>query len=71
MKSVRKILVLALGVWLSFVATGCATLSVAGNEGGSVPINHSELVAYKKALMRCYKSGGSRIVKITGQLRCY
>ena len=41
-----------------------------GNES-SKPINRTEEIQYKQALIRCYKTGGSRIVKITGVLRCY
>jgi len=51
--------------------SGCASLSLRGNEGGSEPINDKEQVEYQKALLRCNKSGGSRVVKITGTLRCY
>ena len=41
------------------------------NEGGSTPINQAEGLLYKQALHRCYKTGGSRIVKINGYLQCY
>jgi hypothetical protein len=44
---------------------------VAGNEGGSEPITPSEERAYKRAILKCYKTGGSRVVKIEGQLLCY
>jgi hypothetical protein len=42
-----------------------------GNEEGSQPINESEANEYKKAIVRCYKTGGTRVVKIMGNLRCY
>lgn len=38
---------------------------------GSEPINAAEAREYKRALLRCHKTGGSRIVKIMGKLRCY
>lgn len=43
----------------------------AGNEGGSEPVNPTEERAYKRAILKCYKTGGSRVVKIEGQLMCY
>ena len=49
---------------------GCQT-GVSGNDGGSVPVNKEEELDYKKAVNRCYKTGGTRVVKIMGQLRCY
>jgi len=48
--------------------SGCAT---APGEGSSQPVNKQEVVDYKQALYRCYKTGGSRIVKINGLLQCY
>jgi hypothetical protein len=58
---------------LVFIAlSGCSTSgTVAGNEAGSSPINPAEELEYKKAITRCYKTGGSRVVKIMGELRCY
>ena len=44
---------------------------LAGNEQGSEPINSEESKAYQKAIVRCYKQGGTRVVKIMGKLRCY
>lgn len=46
-------------------------MQVQGNEQGSDPINQQEVLAYKQAVARCYKTGGSRIVKIDGKLRCF
>jgi hypothetical protein len=44
---------------------------IIGNEFGSEPINDTEANEYKRAVVRCYKTGGTRVVKIMGQLRCY
>tara|TARA_B100001094_G_C17894122_1_gene653157 strand:+ start:34 stop:294 length:261 start_codon:yes stop_codon:yes gene_type:complete len=44
---------------------------IVGNEGGSSPMNDIEEKAYKKAILKCYNTGGRRIVKIKGVLRCY
>ncbi|MBP9706625.1 MAG: hypothetical protein KBD78_03215 [Oligoflexales bacterium] len=65
--------VLILGLLFPF-AVSCAGGgggSVIGNQGGSEPINQDEAVNYQKAINRCYKTGGSRIVKIEGRLRCF
>ena len=64
---------------MSFMAiiSGCSgkggkgDLHVAGNESGSKPINKTELAEYKRAILKCYKTGGSRIVKVKGKLMCY
>jgi len=64
---------------LSLVATmsACATGgnggggSVAGNENGSEPVNQKETYEYQKAVLKCYKTGGTRVVKIEGALRCF
>ncbi len=66
----------ALLVSLLFVGQACSTgggggAGVSGNEDGSAPINDMESNEYKKAIVRCYKTGGTRVVKIMGQLRCY
>lgn len=50
--------------------SGCQT-GVKGNEAGSDPINETEKLEYQKAIVRCYKTGGTRVVKIMGELRCY
>ena len=42
-----------------------------GNEGGSQPINPTEERDYKRAVLKCYKTGGSRVVKMEGLLRCF
>lgn len=61
----------------AFSLSGCASGGgsgpggVAGNEGGSEPVNEAEGRDYKKAIVRCYKTGGTKVVKIMGELRCY
>lgn len=45
--------------------------AVSGNDGGSAPINAEEERAYKRAVVKCYKTGGSRVVKVEGRLQCY
>lgn len=37
----------------------------------SQPLNAEEEIQYRKALTRCYKTGGTRIVKIDNYLHCY
>ena len=64
------ILSLTLGI------AACATASSGGqgpinNDAGSPPINQTEGIEYSKALLRCHKTGGTRIVKIEGNLRCF
>jgi hypothetical protein len=64
------------GVFVAFgflaLLTSCKTGGgVPGNENGSSPINESEAHEYNKAIVRCYKTGGTRVVKIMGSLRCY
>jgi hypothetical protein len=58
---------------LSFTVVACATggTPVPGNEQGSAPINEKESIEYKQSLIRCQKTGGSRIIKVEGQLRCF
>ncbi len=53
------------------VMTSCNTMQVIGNEEGSEPINAIEQREYMKAIRRCHKMGGSRIVKVQGELRCF
>ncbi len=49
-------------------STGAAGLS--GNEGGSEPVNEQESYEMQKAVNRCHRTGGTRIVKIKGELKC-
>ena len=62
--------VTALLTWISLALVGCQS-GISANEGGSSPINDAEALQYEKAVARCYKTGGSRVVKIMGKLRCY
>jgi len=45
--------------------------SVKGNDKGSEPVNSKEAVDYQNAVNRCYRTGGTRVVKVMGDLRCY
>jgi len=63
------ILCIAYAAFLSGCQTGGG--SVKGNENGSDPVNEQEKYEYQKAIVRCYKTGGTRVVKIMGELRCY
>ncbi len=59
---------------MSGMNASCATSGaglVKGNENGSPALNDKETVEYQKAVVRCNKTGGSRVVKIEGQLRCF
>ncbi len=57
---------------LTLAAYACAGgSSIHEEHGSSSPINHDEDVAYKQALIRCHKTGGTRIVKINNKLRCF
>ena len=62
--------------WFLAVATlqacnGAGGGGMAGNTNGSEPINPSEENDYKRAILKCYKTGGTRVVKIEGRLMCY
>lgn len=48
---------------------GCQTNDL--GTGSTEPLNDAEKLDYHRALNRCLKSGGSRIVKVLNQLRCY
>jgi hypothetical protein len=62
-------------LFVAFICAFCVQCQsgsgVRGNQGGSEPISEKEEIRYKSALLKCYKTGGSRIVKIEGVLRCY
>jgi hypothetical protein len=68
-RSMLSCIVISSAVLLLSCASGSG--GVTGNEGGSEPINEKESLEYKKAIVRCYKTGGNRVVKIMGELRCY
>lgn len=72
----RQVLAALLPCAVVLPFTACATGggssgAVVGNENGSEPVNDAEALEYKKAIVRCYKTGGNRVVKIMGELRCY
>jgi hypothetical protein len=48
---------------------GC--ISVSYNNDGSTPLNYEESRIYSSEIIRCYKIGGTRIVKIDNFLRCF
>lgn len=63
-----------LNLYMTLVVTllvSCQGLRVKGNEGGSEAINELEMFDMQKAVHRCHKNGGQRVVKIKGQLRCF
>lgn len=49
--------------------SGCQSSDV--GSGSTEPLNDAEVIEYNRALNRCLKSGGTRIVKVLNQLRCY
>ena len=66
----------SLGTWAcalmmvgSLHIAGCQTNDL--GTGSTEPLNDAEKLDYHRALNRCLKSGGSRIVKVLNQLRCY
>ena len=64
----------AMLTWLALSSLGCqggGGSNIPGNDNGSEPINDEESVEYKKAIVRCYKTGGTRVVKVMGILKCY
>ncbi|RYZ53431.1 MAG: hypothetical protein EOP07_17835 [Proteobacteria bacterium] len=69
----RFLLALQLVTMLSLTACagGAGGSSNSGNDNGSNPINAQEERDYKRAINKCYKTGGSRVVKVEGQLMCY
>jgi hypothetical protein len=64
-------LILAVGFLATMLPTSCASLKVPGNDRGSKPLSESEANDYRRAVGRCYKTGGTRVVKIAGELRCF
>ena len=50
--------------------SGCQHGEEVGS-GNSIPLTDKENILYKQAMVRCHKTGGTRIVKISGQLRCF
>ena len=63
---------IATGMMLvGFGVFSCQSYEVAGNEKGSTPQNDQEANDYQRAVNRCHRTGGSRVVKIMGELKCY
>ncbi len=50
---------------------GSGSTAVSGNDTGSAPVNENEAHEYQKAVNRCHRTGGTRVVKIMGELKCY
>ena len=70
MTTTIRLIAVACHVALTLATTACMS-GITGNDSGSTPVNESEGNEYKKAVVRCYKTGGTRVVKIMGELRCY
>ncbi|MCX6130629.1 MAG: hypothetical protein NTX25_16415 [Proteobacteria bacterium] len=69
-----RLLIFFQALVLTSILTACAGgqgMGVSGNEAGTAPLNKDEERDYKRAILKCYKTGGSRIVKIEGKLMCY
>ncbi len=77
MQLIHRITTLCAVILIPSLLTYCSgggsmsSAEIIGNENGSQPINETEANDYKRAVVRCYKTGGPRVVKIMGQLRCY
>ena len=72
MLTAARRLVTLISIICCLAQTACSGQNaITGNEKGSEPINDAEATEYQRAIVRCYKTGGSRIVKIMGELRCY
>lgn len=68
----RQFLIMCLVFVGPIMAVGCASGgAIKANAGGSEPLNEEEKVEYQQELVRCHKTGGTRIVKIEGHLRCF
>lgn len=66
----RLLAIILLGICATSCATGGAS-AVRGNENGSTPVNEKEAYEYQHAINRCHRTGGTRVVKVMGELRCY
>ncbi|RZA17438.1 MAG: hypothetical protein EOP10_22770 [Proteobacteria bacterium] len=71
LSSLPLIALLSLSLNACAGGAGSTTSTSQSNDGGSSPINGKEELAYKRAINKCYKTGGSRVVKVEGQLMCY
>jgi hypothetical protein len=59
------------GLMCSCQTGGAGSTGVSGNDTGSGPVNENEAHEYQKAVNRCHRTGGTRVVKIMGELKCY
>ncbi len=71
MQTITRVLGTTLVAILFLASCAGGGSGLTGNTNGSEPLNESETRQYKAQLLKCYKTGGSRVVKIEGQLRCY
>ncbi|MES2745912.1 MAG: hypothetical protein V4655_10825 [Bdellovibrionota bacterium] len=71
LSSLSLIALLSLSLNACAGGVGSSSTTSQSNDGGSSPINAREEIAYKRAINKCYKTGGSRVVKVEGQLMCY
>lgn len=71
MKWPAILLMISLNLMGLACATGGLTHSAGERELGSNPVNQKEDILYKQAIIRCHKTGGTRIVKINSLLRCF
>ena len=46
-------------------------VDISGNEGGSKALNSREGYELQREVNRCHRTGGTRVVKIKGELKCY
>lgn len=55
--------------WAINVLAACSSGSL--RKGSSEPINDKEALLYHQELIRCNKTGGTRVVKIKGKIHCF
>jgi hypothetical protein len=68
---IPSIFLASLSILASCQVGGGSLGAIQGNEGGSEPVNDQEAFEMQKAVNRCHRSGGTRVVKLRGHLRCY
>lgn len=62
----------AIFLLMNFLFAACASSGLnLHNDNGSEPLNEQERIEYKRAVLKCYKIGGNRVVKIEGELKCF
>jgi hypothetical protein len=54
-----------------FLTASCRSFHIEGNQGGSLPINEHEFHQMQREVQSCHRAGGTRVVKITGNMRCF